>query len=139
MQPVMQPVPPTSGDAEWERDVRALEEEARVAFLSADLQTLDRLWADGYTVNSPLQRVNDKQQLFELLRAGRIRHLTFEPEIEQISRHGDVVVVMGHDTVTDPPDGARSRRRYTNIWQLQDGVWRSIARHAHIVSREPAG
>jgi hypothetical protein len=97
------------------------------------------LWADQYAVNSPLHQVHGKQRLFELLRAGRIRHNAYEPEIEHISRHGDVVVVMGRDTVVDPPDGARSRRRFTNIWQLQQGVWRSIARHAHVVSREPAG
>jgi hypothetical protein len=43
---------------------------------------------------------------------------------------------MGNDTVTDPPDGAISRRRFSNIWQLQDGRWRMIARHAHVVSRQ---
>jgi len=125
--------------SDWEQQIRDREEEARVAFLKADIATLDELWADGFLVNSPLQRVNAKEQLFELLRTGRVRHLTHEPEIEQMIRHGDIVVVMGHDTVTDPPDGVRSRRRYTNIWQLQDGAWRTIARHAHVVSREPAG
>jgi len=30
-------------------------------------------------------------------------------------------------------------RRYTNVWRLENGTWRSIARHAHVVSREPAG
>ena len=50
-----------------------------------------------------------------------------------------VVVVMGHDTVDGPPDGVRARRRFTDVWQLQGGAWRSIARHAQIVSREPAG
>ncbi|TXH74876.1 MAG: hypothetical protein E6Q82_07755 [Thiobacillus sp.] len=56
-----------------------------------------------------------------------------------MSRHGDTVVVMGRDSVVDPPDGTVSRRRYTNIWKLDGDVWRSIARHAHVVSREAAG
>jgi ketosteroid isomerase-like protein len=123
----------------WEGEIRALEEEARTAFLSGDLDALTLLWADGYTVNSPLNRVHQKAQLLDLLQAGRIRHTAFECEIEHISRHGDVVVVMGHDRVTDPPDGVVSRRRYTNVWQLENGRWRSIARHAHVVSREAAG
>lgn len=133
----MQPAAPQADAAGWEREIRALEDEARLAFLAADLNTLGRLWVDDYLVNSPLQRVNGKAQLLELVRTGRVRHLTHEAEIEEMRRHGDVVIVMGNDTVTDPPDGVRSRRRYTNIWQLQDGVWRSIARHAHVVSREP--
>jgi hypothetical protein len=28
-------------------------------------------------------------------------------------------------------------RRYTDVWQLENGRWRGIARHAHVVSREP--
>lgn len=129
----------TSSASAWERDVRAREEEARTAFLNADVQTLELLWADGYVVNSPLQQVLEKPRVLALLQAGRIRHTSYEYEIEHISRHGDVVVVMGNDRVTDPPDGALSRRRYTNVWQLEGGLWRSIARHAHLVSREAAG
>lgn len=123
----------------WEHEIRAREEAARVAFLAADVQALETLWADGYTVNSPLQQVLEKPRLLALLQAGRIRHSAYELEIEHMSRHGDTVVVMGRDSVVDPPDGTVSRRRYTNIWQLDGDVWRSIARHAHVVSREAAG
>lgn len=122
----------------WREQIRALEEEARAAFLSADLSTLDRLWADDYIVNSPLQRVLDKRGVLAALESGRIRHTVFEIEIEHLSRHGDIVIVMGRDRVVDPPDDAVSTRRYTNVWQLSEGVWRSIARHANVVVREPA-
>lgn len=123
----------------WEHEIRQLEAETRVAFLAADIQGLERLWADGYAVNSPLQQVNYRDRVLALLQSGRIRHTAFEYEIEHISRHGDVVVVMGNDRVTDPPDGMISKRRFTNVWQLQEGRWRAIARHAHVVSREAAG
>jgi ketosteroid isomerase-like protein len=123
----------------WESEIRGLEEEARLAFLRADADTLTDLWAEDFTVNSPLERVNRKAQVLELLVSGRIRHDTCECEIEHISRHGEVVIVMGHDRVTGPPDGGITRRRYTNIWQLQNGHWRTIARHAQVVSREAAG
>jgi ketosteroid isomerase-like protein len=122
----------------WENEIRGLEEEARVAFLHADADTLTGLWADDFTVNSPLERVNRRAQVLDLLVSGRIRHDTCECEIEHISRHGDVVVVMGHDRVTGPPHGDVTRRRYTNIWQLQDGQWRIIARHAQVVSPKAA-
>ncbi len=122
----------------WEEEIRSLEEQARLAFLEADVDTLLRLWADDFTVNSPLDRINRKEQVIDLLKAGRIRHDTYECEIEHVSRHGDVVIVMGHDRVTGPPTGGVARRRYTNVWQLQTGRWRSIARHAHVVASEAA-
>ncbi|MGD8929691.1 MAG: nuclear transport factor 2 family protein [Lysobacterales bacterium] len=124
--------------AAWEEQIRTLEEEARRAFLAADLPVLDALWSDRYAVNSPLQQVLEKQRLLELLRSGKIRHSAYTTETEYLGRHGDIVVVMGHDRVADPPDGVISDRRYTNIWQLQEGTWRSIARHAHVVARTPA-
>ena len=129
----------TSEQVGWENEIRAREDEAVTAFRQANLGALDRLMADGYLVNSPVQRVIPKCELFELLRSGRLQHLTYTCAIEAIQRHGDVVVVMGHDVVTDPPDGAITRRRYTNIWRRDTGAWRAIARHAHALSREVSG
>jgi ketosteroid isomerase-like protein len=123
----------------WEEDVRAREEENRVAFLAADLAALDRLWTDDFLVNSPLSFVNDKRRTFALLEAGRIRHTSMTVEIEQMTcNDGNVVVVMGSDRVTDPPDGAITHRRFTNLWRLEGGSWRCFARHANVVRREPA-
>jgi ketosteroid isomerase-like protein len=122
----------------WEQEIRACEEENRAAFLAADVATLDRLWTDDFLVNSPLNHVNDKQRTLGLLEPGRIRHTSLTSEIEKMVRHGDVVVVMGSDRVTDPPDGTITHRRFTNRWRLEDGTWRCFARHASVVSQESA-
>jgi ketosteroid isomerase-like protein len=122
----------------WEKDVRAREEENRAAFLAADVAALDRLWTDDFLVNSPINVVNGKRQTLALLEAGRIRHTSMTTAIEQMARHGDVVVVMGSDRVTDPPDGTITHRRFTNLWRLEGGSWRCFARHANAVRREPA-
>lgn len=82
--------------------------------------------------------MNDKPRTLALLEAGRIRHTSLTFEIEQMACHGDVVVVMGRDRVTDPPDGTISHRRFTNLWRLDGGTWRCFARHANVVAREPA-
>jgi hypothetical protein len=118
----------------WQEDMRALEEQARIAFLLADMPALERSSEDGDAVHSPLQEVLAEPRLVAPLQAGRIRHTAYEYEIGQLSRYRDVVVVVGHDRVADPPDGASSRRRYTNVWRLENGHWR----HAHAVSREGA-
>jgi len=127
-------IPSPENSTTWEHEIRAREEALRIAFLAANTAALDEIMADGFIVNSPLQRVLEKPQLLELLRAGRIRHSSFEVEIEHMSRHGEVVVVMGRDSVVDPPDGGLTHRRFTNIWRREAGIWRSIARHAHVVS-----
>ena len=123
----------------WEQDIRAREEQNRVAFLAADVAVLDRLWTDDFAVNSPINVINDKQKTLALLQAGRIRHTSLAAEIEHMSRHEDVVVVMGNDRVTDPPDGTVTHRRFTNLWRWERGEWRCFARHANVVRREPAG
>jgi ketosteroid isomerase-like protein len=123
----------------WEQDIRASEEENRVAFLAADLRTLDRLWTDDFLVNSPLNLVNDKAGTFGLLEAGRIRHTSMAFEIERMTCQGEVVVVMGRDQVTDAPHEVVTRRRFTNLWRREAGAWRCFARHANVVERVPAG
>ena len=130
--------PVETGAPSWDTEIRAREEALRVAFLNADMRALDDLIADDYIVNSPLHKVVAKALLLQLLETGRLRHLSFESRIETMQRHGDTVVVMGGDRVVDGPDRVCSTRRFTNLWQLKDGRWRSTARHAHVVSREGA-
>ncbi len=124
--------------ASWDAEIREREEALRLAFLHADLRVLDELMADGYIVNSPLHKVLAKPILLQLLETGRLRHLSYESRIETMQRHGDTVVVMGGDRVVDGPERICSTRRFTNLWQLEDGRWRATARHAHVVTREAA-
>jgi ketosteroid isomerase-like protein len=128
----------TAAPAAWEQEIRARTAEACAAFLSADIATLDRIFADELIVNSPLNEVATKARVLGLLESGRIRHTAYEAEIERITRHGDVVVVMGRDRVEGPPAGGVSHRRFTDVWRLDGGAWRMIARHAHTVSHQPA-
>lgn len=127
-------VPNPDAATDWQQEIRTLEERGRVAFLAADIPTLEALWDDRLLVNSPLNVVNDKARVLDLLRAGRIRHTLDDVEIEHVARYGDIVVVMGRDTVDGPPSNALTHRRFTNVWQRQDGAWRMIARHAQVVA-----
>ena len=127
--------PASEPSPSWQSEIRSLEEQSRLAFLTRDYPTLEHLWAEDFTVNSPLNAIITRDLLFSLLKSGRIRHLSHEITIESLHRHGNTVITMGHDRVTDPPDNALSLRRFTNIWQLQNNTWRMIARHAHVVSR----
>jgi uncharacterized protein DUF4440 len=124
---------------DWEQEIRTLEEQGRLAFLAGDTATLDAMWDSRLLVNSPLNIVNDKAKVLDLLGKGLIRHTRDDVEIEHIARYGDVVVVMGRDTVDGPPSNTLTHRRFTNIWQLQDGGWRMIARHAQVIAPRQQG
>jgi hypothetical protein len=121
----------------WEEEIRALEEKGRVAFLAGDTASLDGMWSPELLVNSPLNIINDKSRVLDLLASGRIRHTLDEVVIERVQRYGDVVVVMGRDTVDGPPSGALTDRRFTNVWQLQGDAWIMIARHAQVIAPRP--
>lgn len=118
----------------WEREIRSREDEARRAFLARDLDSLRRIWSDDYAVNSPLNQVVNREQVLALLRDGKISHQSVETHIEGLRRHGDVVIVMGRETVVDAPEKGPVVRRYTNVWRNEDGAWRAIGRHANVVT-----
>lgn len=117
-------------NGDWRQEIERVEEECRLAFLAKDLERLRQLWSQDLVVNSPFNRINDRAQVLELLERGVIRHLSQEQHIELIARHGDIVVVMGHDVVRNSPDGPLIPRRFTNVWSAADGAWQLIARQA---------
>ena len=122
-----------SDPSDWQQEVQALEEEGRRAFLSRDTERLDALWSDNLVVNSPINRIHDKQQVLSLLRAGVIAHATLQSHVETIQRCGDLVVIMGSETLTNAPDGPTIYRRFTNMWRAEEGSWRMIACHANVI------
>ena len=124
--------------ADWQTEIDAVEREANRAFVERDYETLDRLWAEDLVVNSPINRINDKQKIIELLRKGIVRHVFCEIHPELVRRDGDIVIVMGSDRVQDTAETPVVTRRYTNVWRKENGGWRLYIRHANIVAEPPA-
>ena len=112
-----------------EHEIRRLDDEARAAVLRGDAAALEDLLAEDYLVNNPLGQVLDKRQLLDAIRSGRIRHASYERQIEALRVHEDTAVVMGRETVVD--GGPVIQRRYTEVWLRTDGCWRAVARHAN--------
>jgi ketosteroid isomerase-like protein len=125
-------------DSEWEAEIIALEEEASRAFVERDLERLDRLFSDQLVVNSPINRVNDKQKILELLGARIIGHVFCRLKHELVRRDGDLVIVMGSDVVQNGPTDPTLLRRVTNVWRREQQGWRLYIRHATIVGEVPA-
>jgi ketosteroid isomerase-like protein len=114
--------------------VTELEKENCRAFVARDIERLEQLWSDSLLVNSPINRVHEKERVLELLRNGVIAHVLLENQIETVRRDGDTVIVMGSEVVRDRPDSPILRRRYTNVWRKEGDSWRIFIRHANIVA-----
>src|SRR5688500_9664516 len=118
-----------------EADIRKLEEQERQAVLKKDTAALRKIWDRHYIVNAP----NNQIALSGADAVSRpvitqMSYESFTREIEQILVRGDVVFSMGSEVVVPgegaPNAGKEIKRRYTNIWMKQSGVWTLVARHA---------
>jgi hypothetical protein len=118
----------------WQRQVGELQDQARRAFLAQDIDKLSPILSDEFIVNSPINRILTKGEMLELLQRGVIRHFSYDEQIELMTRHGDLVVVMGHDIVTNRVDAPPIRRRFTNVWCETSDSWQLIARHANHIA-----
>ena len=130
----MQSSPDNAQETDWRAEIAAVEEEANEAFLRRDLAKLDELFSDDLVVNSPINRINDKKKLFELLGSGVIGHVSSTFEHELIRRDGELVLVMGSDAVKNSPSEPTLHRRFTNIWRKEGGRWRLYIRHANVIA-----
>lgn len=126
------------GDSpDWKAMITDLEERSRKAFLARDLETLDSLWSDDFIVNSPINRVHDKERVLALLREGIISHISYAIDIERIAKRNDLIIVMGSDTIINSAGSNPINRRFTNVWRLESNAWRMFIRHANIAPALP--
>jgi ketosteroid isomerase-like protein len=128
---------PGVGAEGWEAQIQAAEEKHRAAFLARDLPALEAMFSDEFVVNSPLNTIVGKSQLLSMVRNGALTLSEFTQAIEATRRFGDVVFVMGADTVVyaapSPLAGKTHRRRFTDVWRLEGGNWKFIARQATLL------
>ncbi|HEY1290024.1 MAG TPA: nuclear transport factor 2 family protein [Burkholderiales bacterium] len=122
-------------DGSWQAEIVAIEERTNAAFVNRDLEQLEHLFSDELVVNSPINLVNDKKKLLELLGSGAIGHVSSTIRHELIRRDGDLVVVMGSDAVQDSPSEPVLQRRFTNIWRREGDRWRLYIRHANVIAK----
>jgi len=121
-------------DTELTREFAALESSHRAAYLARDVGSLRKLWSESLVVNSPINRIHNRDQVLELLQAGVIAHSSYEVDIEAVERLGDLVVIMGAERIVNAPDTPLIHRRFTNVWREEAGAWRMILRHANVTT-----
>ena len=93
-------------------------------------------------VNGPNNRVATGEQILERLGNGELDHNNYERKIEEAYVSGDLVVLMGEETVVAQGTnqthvGEKVRRRFTSVWRKNNGQWQQIARQATNISTGP--
>jgi ketosteroid isomerase-like protein len=129
---------------EDEDDVRALDDQERIATQKRDVPAMERLWSEHLTVNAPNNQVvvGRRAVLDMFVHSGVINFSMFERQVEFIGVDGAFVFIMGLETlipISDAPSaglvaGKTIKRRFTNIWKKEDGTWRLFARHANVIA-----
>lgn len=136
------PLAPSGPDAA----LAALDARQKEMVAKADVAGLAALSAPGLTINAPTNRVLTREQFLTMMRNGQIGAEAFERRVESITINGDVGIVMGSEIFTPTlaselgqTYGARPlRRRYTNIYILDRGQWKWLARHANVAPGQQA-
>ena len=133
-------LPPNHLDA----SLRTVDESQRRMVAAGDAAGLEQLAHPGLQINAPTGRVLGREQFLSMMRGGQIKAEQFDRVAETVTVTGRNGVVMGRETFT-PPTAASDlgrtygvvplQRRYTNVYLLEDGRWRWLARHANVAPR----
>ena len=124
-----------------EQEIRELEMRDADAVLRGDFATMEKSWSEDFTVNSNNRITKGRDNVLQLIRAGSIgTYALFVREIDAVTIHENVAIVMGMETVrrtsTAAPTKDTVRRRYMNVWTKRDGRWLLTARQATVVSEQ---
>lgn len=132
-----QVTPTSESDRRAEAEVRRLSALEIRAFLDQDPKTLANLWSDEFVVTNPFNKFVTKQQVLKMVESGALVITAFTRRTEYLHVYGDIVILIGSETVTwggDMPRGGKTEQlRITVIWRNENGQWREVARHANIV------
>jgi Domain of unknown function (DUF4440) len=120
-----------------ENEIRNLDKQEAEAVLKHDTTTLEQLWADDFTVNTPYNVVGTRK------RGDRINlfYSKFDRNIEKVLVFNDsLVATMGNEVVIRKAPmtlaGQTLTRRFTHMWIKRTGKWQLAIRHANFICSE---
>lgn len=121
--------------------VLAATERMDKAILAHDVAAFSAIFTDDAVVNNPFNKIARKNDAIANLRTGLIDYATLERSIEYAALRGDHdVVLMGMETLKPVGKarfaGTTIRRRTTEIWTDDGGIWKLAVRQATIYAAE---
>jgi hypothetical protein len=128
-------------EARIRQAIEAIDDEEPAGVLKGDLAALSRFWATDLVVNAPNNQVVRLAEVLERMKQQTgLQYSSFERHREATIVRRNCAVTMGYEIVVPkgnaPNSGKTIKRRYTNIYYLEDSGWRAIARQATNISVE---
>jgi len=126
-----------SGDERAEVEIRRIYDQEQENLLRMDIVGQDRLLPDDFVVTNPFGMFIDKREVIERLQANIIKYSRYDREFDDFRRYGEVMIVIGKETVVPtmdanrPDAGKTVTRRFTEVWVHRHGRWEKVARHAN--------
>ncbi len=145
-----------TAEAEWRAANPAVAEAAEDPLVASALEAVNRVDAaivagdiDGFmaafsdktVVNSPFNSVATREEAERRFATGALTYKYLQRTIEYAAPRGDHEVILMGEEVYEPPAahpqaGMTVRRRFTDLWTLQDGEWTISLRQATVISAE---
>jgi ketosteroid isomerase-like protein len=127
----------TDRNTREEREIEALELREAEALYTADIASLQTLWADDLIVNSTANLIAGKQILLEMIKNGAIRLKSYERRPVRITTSGDLAVCTGNEVSQVNVQAAMYKLfvSYMNVWARRPSGWQLIARHVGLIER----
>jgi ketosteroid isomerase-like protein len=116
-------------DNEEQRAVLDAEDRRYRAMVDADLETMDRLCADGLSYAHSSGVRDTKQEYFEKVRSGFYEYHSVDHPVERVEVVGDTAIVVGRMTADLTVRGTRKTidNLALAVWTKDDGEWRLLA------------
>ena len=117
-----------------ENKIRELEKAEAGAALAHDTTTLESIWADDFTVNTPYNKVGTGTKGGPI----PLYYERLDRNIEKLIVYNNrLVMTMGNEVVKRKPPmtlaGQTLTRRFTHVWMKRNGKWQLAIRHANFI------
>ena len=104
--------------------------------LTQDTARIKQYYPDDFVVTNPFNQFIDKKKVIERVKANIIKYSTYKHTFDAFRFYGDMVIVIGSETVVPTADAVRNdagktvHRRFTEVWIMRDNKWQKVVRHA---------
>ena len=111
-----------------EEQIHALFDGADQSLMSADIDALDRVFADDYVQYDAAGRAFSKQEVLASLSSGRVRYPVIQSTGRRIRMFGDMAIVHGSESDEVEAEGSRVSVRYLymDVVCRRDGRWQIV-------------
>jgi uncharacterized protein (TIGR02246 family) len=120
-----------------EQQIKAMVDQVHAAMIRADINALEKLYADDYTAIRGDGAVLTKAQEIEGFKAGSIKYGKVDQQDVKVRVYGNTAVSVTLTTTTNMRNGIQrtGSNRSTRVWVKRNGAWRCVLYQATRVSQ----